>query len=137
MHILNTGVLTGVTGAAIASGTSSAPIDISFRKEPTFGCWLSVEGDTGRTGGSVAVYLMGNYSRSGGTWAIKTATPMYLVKSGTSITGPASNGCYIRPVTQFHFPFIKVAAVASKSGSTQHGTGTTNALQVRYAIVSI
>ncbi len=131
MKILETGTLSSVTGAVIGSGVSSVPIDLSIgRSYSKLGIWLSIEGDLGRTGGSVAVVAKGCYSRSGATYAVETTE---LVKSGTSVSGQSGNGSYWA-MKDLVAPFMRLEAVVSKSGSTQHGSGTTNACKVRYAV---
>jgi len=135
MRILKTGTLSGVTGATFTSAVSSATIALTkddVNVDNAY-AWVSIEGDTGRTGGSVAVFWKGCYQRTGVTYAMP-ATGQYFVKSGTSVTGQLANGTYMRQFV-LGMPYFKVCAVASASGSTQHGTGTTNSIIVRYAIV--
>jgi len=131
MRLLQTGTLSSVTGAVVGSGVSSPAIDLSMpRPDPSLGIWLSIEGDTGRTGGSVAVVAKGCYRKSGVTYAIESTE---LIKSGTSVSGESSNGSYLI-MKDLVSPFMKLEAVASKAGVTNHGTGVTNACNVRYAV---
>ncbi len=135
MKTLSTGTLSSVTGAELVSGVSSPPIDISNRNNNNLSAWFSIEGDTGRTGGSIAVFWKGCYAKSAATYAM-SVTGQYFIKSGTSVTGEFVNGTYLKNI-ETSMPFIRIAAVASASGSTQHGTGTTNSTAVKYAIAAV
>jgi len=131
MKILETGTLSNVTGAVFGSGVSTAPIELSRDNlSPTLGFWFSIAGDTGRTGGSIAVVAKGCYQKGGTTYAVESTE---LVKSGTSVSGKSANGSYW-VMKDIVAPWMRLEAVASKSGSTQHGTGTTYSCVVRYAI---
>ena len=139
MKVLASGTLTGVTGAAWASGVSTPPIDLSISREYSqAGIWLSVEGDLGRTGGSIAVIWKASYSK-GVTYTCPvvlsaiTDVGQFLIKSGTSKTGFFGDGGYTRNLV-IPFPFIRLQAVASKAGVTNHGTGTTNSCIIRWAV---
>ena len=133
MKILETGILSGVTGSALGSGVSTTPIDLSMGREyAQLGIWLSIEGDTGRTGGSVAVIAKGSYSKSGVTYTSET-TGQYLVKSGTSVTGFFSDGSYLRHLT-WPFPWLKLEGFASKAGVTNHGSSVTNSCVIRWCV---
>ena len=147
MKVLSTGILTGVTGAVFASGVSSPPIDMSQsgRNTPA-GIWVSIEGDTGRTGGSVAVFWKASYQKSGVSYGCldptnvtvyvkDTSNYQYVVKSGTSKTGFFGNGCYTR-VFDIPFPWLRLQAVASKAGVTNHGSSVTNSCVIKYAVCS-
>ncbi|MBW8001756.1 MAG: hypothetical protein FVQ80_07000 [Planctomycetes bacterium] len=135
MKVLSFGTLSDVTGGALVSGVSTSPINISNRQTPNLGIWVSVEGDTGRTGGSVAVFTRYHYQKSGSSYAL-SATPAFIVKSGTSISGDVSTGMYYREVIS-SAPWMKVAAVSSKSGSTQHGSGVSTTLAVKWAVLAV
>jgi len=70
MKVLKTGQLgtviagSGVTGQTFGSGTSTPPIDLSaVGSNDRVGVWLSVEGDFGVAGCSVAAIWKGSYSR--------------------------------------------------------------------------
>ena len=135
MKVLSFGTLSDVTGGTLLSGVSSVPINCSNRQNSNLGIWVSVEGDTGRTGGSVAVFTRCHYQKSGASYAL-SATPAYIVQSGTSTSGDVSAGTYYREVL-LSAPWMKVGAVASKAGVTNHGTGTTNTTSVKWAVVSV
>ena len=133
MKILESGILSNVTGAALGSGVSSAPIDLSLdRPSDYIGVWLSIEGDLGRTGGSVGVVAKGCYQKSGTTFTSDT-TGQYLIKSGTSVSGFFGNGSKTKYFA-FPFPWMRLEAFASKAGVTNHGSGTTNSCVCRYAV---
>lgn len=135
MKIQSTGTLSGITGAVWGSGVSSTPIALNMRRDMTdLYAWISIEGDLGRTGGSVCVFIKGCYSKGGVTYA--SENNVFLVKSGTSVSGPHSNGSYLAKF-QCVMPYIKIEALASKSGSTQHGSGTTTNCSVKYAICAL
>lgn len=148
MKVLALGTITGVTGGTFASGVSSPPIDISAeRRSAPVGIWCSIEGDLGRTGGSVAVFWKASPSRSGTSYACldptnvtvyvkDTTNYQYVVKSGTSKTGFFENGCYTR-VLECPFPWIRLQAVASKAGATNHGSATTNTCTVKYGVCAV
>jgi len=133
MRVLETGTLSSVTGGIISSAVSSAAISISQDNliTDTAMLWLSIEGDTGRTGGSVCVFWKGHYERTGTSYA--TLADPYLLKSGTSVGGNVANGTYLRTITP-GMPYIRIGALASKSGSTQHGTSATNTTSVKWAL---
>jgi len=132
--LIEVGTLSGITGATPGSGVSSAIVNLINAKRDISEAYFfaSVEGDSGRTGGSVAVYWKGCYTRTGVTYAMED--DVFLVKSGTSVSGPQSNGAYLKKFNPV-MPFIKLEASVSKSGSTQHGTGTTNTFSVRWALI--
>ena len=133
MRILEQGTLAGVTGGTILSAVSSSPIAIHQDNLLLNNAmlWASVEGDTGRTGGSVAVFWKGSPERAGTSYAT-TANPEIL-KSGTSIGGGTSNGIYLRTFTP-GMPFIRLGALVSAAGSTQHGSAATNTTSVKWAV---
>ena len=150
MRVLATGTMTGVTGQAAIGDFCSVhteSIDLSMDKVSSMvGIWASVEGDLGRTGGSVTVIWEGCYTKSGVTYACLDDTnfttyaqdmPSYpfAVKGGTSKAGFHSNGSYRRTV-EAPFPWMRLGAMASKAGVTNHGTGTTNSCIIRWAIVA-
>lgn len=132
MKLLATGILSNVSGGYYYSGVSSPVIDASQRESNTLSAWLSIEGDLGRTGGSVAVFVKGAYQKSGVTYALPENS--FLVKGGSSISN--ENGCYLCNFTT-DAPFIRLGATASGSGSTIHGSATTNNAQVRYAVCAV
>ena len=134
MMVLINGVLSSVTGGLFISGVSTPPIDLSKDKlDLSNACaWISVEGDLGRSGGSVAVFWLGCYAKGGVTFAMQN-TGQYFVKSGTSVSGQFANGSYLKKFLP-GMPFIRLGAVASKSGSTQHGSSTTNTCSVKWAV---
>jgi len=140
MKVLATGTITGVTGAIFSAGVSSAPIDLSMeRNYETVGVWASIQGDLGRTGGSIALYWAGSHQKSGSTFAspsedsVTSLNGKYIVKSGTSISGHLANGSYVRNLT-IPFPWLRLQAVASKAGVTNHGSGTTSDLTIKWAV---
>lgn len=133
MRVLQSGTLSDVTGGALISAVSSTPIVISqdnLKLENAM-MWLSVEGDTGRTGGSVAVFWKGHYERTGASYT--TLADPEILKSGTSIGGGVSSGTYLRAFT-LAMPCVRVCAMASGAGSTQHGTSATNTTSVKWAL---
>lgn len=133
--LIQTGTLSSVTGAAFGSGVSTSPIYLAGIDWNTSDCylWASIEGDSGRTGGSVAVFWKGSYQKSGVTYAMENN--VFLIKSGTSVSGTLLNGSYLKKFSPV-MPFIQIEAVLSKSGSTQHGSGTTNTQLVRWALIA-
>ena len=131
MKILSTGTLSSVTGAVIGSGVSSAPIDLTIGPILPLGIWISIQGDLGRTGGSVAVIAKGCYIKSGVTFAGESTN---IVKSGTSKSGICSNGSYF-VMKNIVASFMKLEAVASKAGVTNHGSSTTNTCSVKWALM--
>lgn len=140
MKILKTGTLSGITTAAFGSGVSTPPIDISNLGgvQRTVGCWLSIEGDLGRTGSSLSVCWKGAPQKGGVTYTsflrrdLSSVTGNMLVNSGTSKTGVLSDGSYLKSFTPI-MPFIKLEAFASKEAGG-YGAGVTNNISVRYAI---
>ncbi len=134
MRVLELGTLSSVSGAILSSTVSSVPIALTrddLNSSNAF-MWLSIEGDTGRTGGSVAVFWKGCYAKSGATYAMPT-TGQYFVKSGTSISGQLSDGSYLKAF-DVGMPFVRVCAVASKAGSTMQGTSATNTTSVKWVL---
>ena len=133
MRILETGTLAGATGGALVDAICSEPIAISsddLRLDNAM-LWASIEGDTGRTGGSVTVFWKGHYERAGTSYA--TLANPEILKSGTSTGGGMSNGTYLRTFTP-GMPFIQVGATVSKAGSTMQGSSTTNTTQIKWAL---
>ena len=133
MRVMQTGTLSGITGGTLLSAVSSPPIALSQDNLRTDNAmmWMSVEGDTGRTGGSVGVFWKGHFSRSGASFA--TIASPFIIRGGTSISGGTSNGLYLRALSP-GVPFIRIAALATGAGSTQHGTSATSAISVKWAL---
>ena len=132
MKVLATGTLSSVTGASFGSGVSTSPIDMHMSRNlsDTY-LWASIEGDTGRSDTSLCVFWKGCYTKSGVTYA--SPNNEFLIKGGTSVAGAFGNGTYLVKF-QPGMPFIKLEAIASTAGSTQHGTGVTNTANVKWAI---
>lgn len=132
MKVFETGSLASVTGAVFGSGVSSPPIAIGsiLNRISDAYAWIRITGDFGRTGGSVTVFWKGAYEKDGTYTKVEDE---WLVKSGTSVSGDIGNGSYLVKF-QPGMPFVKLEAVCSKSGSTQHGSGTTNTSGVSWAI---
>ena len=133
MRILQQGVLSNVTGGTILSTVSSSSIAIHQDNLLLNNAmlWASIEGDTGRTGGSVAVFWKGHYERAGTSYA--TLANPEILKSGTSTGGGASNGTYLRAFTP-GMPFIRLGALVSAAGSTQHGSAATSSTLIKWAL---
>jgi len=135
MKVLAIGTLSSVTGASFGSGVSSSPIALFMERNLSDAyLWASIEGDTGRTGGSICIFWKGCYSKSGVTYA--SPNNEFLIKGGTSVAGAFGNGSYLVKF-QPGMPFIRIEAIVSKSGSTQHGTGTTNTVNVKWGISAV
>ena len=139
MKVLKTGQLgtviagSGVTGQTFGSGTSTPPIDLSaVGSNDRVGVWLSVEGDFGVSGASVAAIWKGSYSRSGATYTAflrgnqSGSTGNYLIKSAKTTGGFFANGSYMK-VIEPCMPWIKIEAIQKRAG-------TTNAGIIKYAV---
>jgi len=143
MKILESGTLSGITGSAWGSGVSSPPINLTNEREyGNVGIWASVQGDAGRTGGSVAVICRGSYSKSSVTYAVSNIPSdqnefgAYALKAGTSVSGFTGDGTALRRIS-FPFPWLRLEGIVAKSGSTQHGSSTTNSLTVKWAVCQV
>ena len=135
MQILKSGTITGVTGAIFSSGVSTAIIDINGRNrgDGKLQVLAKISGDLGRTGGSVALFWKTGVSRAGEYMAPENP---YILKSGTSKGGFFSNGSYVTTITCYS-DIMRLQAVASKAGSTQHGSATTNSCIVDWSILGL
>lgn len=133
MKILKIGQLgqaiagSGVTGLTFGSGTSTPPIDLTnLTPADRLGIWLSIEGDFGKSGCSVAAIWKGSYCRSGATYAAflrgdqSGITGNYLIKSARTTGGFFSNGSYIKVIKPC-MPWIKLEAIQKRAGTTNAG----------------
>jgi len=130
---IRTGSISQVTGKLWASAVSGGIIDLSQTMNRGFKdgqLWCRITGDLGVTGSSMALRWDGCYTKSGASYSYRTGTsPEYIVKSGTSKTGPNSDGVYLKQV-ELLSPFIRLRAIADKAD-------TTNTMQIDYAIMLI
>jgi hypothetical protein len=139
MKILSIGQLgtaiagSGVTGLTFGSGTSTPPIDLTgISSADRIGVWLSVEGDFGKSGCSVAVIWKGSYNRSGATYTAflrgdqSGVTGNYLIKSSRTTGGFFANGSFLKVIRPC-MPWIRLEAIQKRAG-------TTNAGIIKYAV---
>lgn len=143
MQILNSGFLSSVTGAEWTNGVSTVPIDISKRNrsDGSLTIWSRVTGDTGRTGGSVALFWKAGTSKQHSYYGVSNvgtdtthAYSPWLIKNGTTVSGVLNDGVYLKNII-CHAPWLRLQATASGAGSTQHGTAATNTVGVAYCIM--
>lgn len=132
MQLIKTGQLSGVTGLNFTSGVSTPPIFVGQDgRQPYLGFALTVYGDPGWTGGSVAVVVKASASK-GGSYHEAKAIPTglrtglytrYILKSGTSTSSIFGTG---HTYTTMHMvaPWIRLHAIAFKSATTKT-TGVT------------
>ena len=133
MKVLKTGQLgtavagSGVTGLTFGSGTSTPPIDLTnIGSSERIGIWLSVEGDFGVSGASVAAIWKGSYTRSGATYTAflrgdqSGSTGNYLIKAAKTTGGFFANGSYMKTI-QPCMPWIKIEAIQKRAGTTNAG----------------
>jgi len=116
--------LTGVTATRYIS---SDPIDVnSFSSEGNFNLWTRIYGDTGRSGGGVSITWEGNWITTSGTsyWVTPTGTS-FIRTSGTSVSGPKSNGIDSATFTPDIFPWLRIIA-APNNGSATTSTAIVN-----------
>jgi len=113
--------VTGTFGlSTVAAGTyiNSAFIDIiSAAKQGYFSLWSKVRGDFGQTGSGVSIIWDGCYVSTGVSYVTPTGTS-FIRQSGTSKTGPNSNGIDIGSLSPRPLPFIRIKARHSSASAT-------------------
>jgi hypothetical protein len=90
---------------------------VDIAKEGFFTLWTKVSGDFGSTDSGVSVIWDGCYQESGASYVIPTGTA-FLLNSGTSKTGPLSNGVDAVDASINLFPWIRIKARHNTSAST-------------------
>jgi hypothetical protein len=130
MRVLATGVLgqavagSGATGLTFGSGTSTPPINLTnIGPADRVGIWLSMEGELGTSGGSLAAIWKGCYQKSGVTYTAflrgdqSGLTGNYLIKKARTTGGFFADGTYLK-VIQPCMPWIRLETVVKRASVT-------------------